>query len=44
MSDDKFLDFFNYNDIKPQNYKHKHNISSDLEQIIGKKENHLFNS
>ena len=39
MSDDKLLDPFNYNDIKPQNYKHKHNISSDLEQITKTLEN-----
>ena len=39
MSDDKYLDPFNYNDIKPQNYKHKQNISSDLEQIIKSLEN-----
>ncbi len=39
MSDDKFLYPFNYYDIKSQNYKHKHNISSDLEQIIKSLEN-----
>ena len=33
------LDPFNYLDLKPQNYKHKQNMSSDIDLIIKTLEN-----